>query len=234
MKKHIRQLVDIKKLQSLFDSLYESTGIPSALLDHNGDILTQSGWQKVCLDFHRVNPETREICLQSDLAINRKIKKGETFIIYQCPMGLIDSSYPIIINDHHVASVFTGQFIHSPLTEDDLEQFRRQARKYGFEEETYLEAIRKVPVITPEKHNNFLSFLSQLTENIVTMATQSLVIAQSENKIRETMEAVHVGLWEWDLKEQTGFFNKRCYEILGYSPNAPESDAETFSQWFIQ
>ncbi|MBT0663061.1 PocR ligand-binding domain-containing protein [Geobacter pelophilus] len=57
MKHSITELLDLPKLQTILDNLYVVSGIPSAIIDLEGTILTGSGWQDLCTKFHRVNPE---------------------------------------------------------------------------------------------------------------------------------------------------------------------------------
>lgn len=229
MQKNIDQLFNKQKLQVLFQSLYDATGIPSALLDADGEILTQAGWQRVCLEFHRKNPKTLELCRKSDLFIKEKLNIGEKFIVYHCPLGLVDSCCPVMVGGKHIASVFTGQFFNAPLTENDLERFRLQAGKYGFNEVDYLEAIKQVSIIPPDKQNKILSFLSKLSEMIMEMVDQSTTIINKEKKFRDTFEAINDGLWEWDLKSGSIRLDSRCYQMLEYPPQSLELDADTFA-----
>lgn len=227
MDKNITQLIDTHKLQKLFDTLYQSTGIPSSLIEPEGKLLTQSGWQEICLDFHRKNPQTREICRKSDRSIKERLKSGG-IQVYQCPLGLIDCGCPVVVDGDHVATVFTGQFFHTALTEDDIERFRDQAQHYGFDEARYLDAVRQVPVIPPEKRDTILSFLSQLTEIIMEMVDQAKTIVNNERKYRLTFEAINDGLWQWDLQNHTMSLNSRCCEILGFSRKSYELKFEDF------
>lgn len=168
--------------------------LPSALVDTDGEILTQAGWQTVCLTFHRKNPQTRTLCRQSDLFIKEKLDEGGDNIIYECPPGLIDSCCPVTVDGEHFASVFTVQFFHASLTEKDLERFRIRARKYGFNEADCLAAIKQVPIIPPDQHNKILSFLTMLAEMIMEMANQSITISTSEKKFRDTLGSINDGI----------------------------------------
>ena len=50
------QLVDMEQIQRLLESNYKITGILSAILDTDENILAAAGWQDLCTRFHRVNP----------------------------------------------------------------------------------------------------------------------------------------------------------------------------------
>ncbi|MBT3260096.1 MAG: histidine kinase, partial [Deltaproteobacteria bacterium] len=57
MKYTFKELIDVPKLQELTDELHIATSIPSAIIAMDGEILTGSGWQKICTDFHRKHPQ---------------------------------------------------------------------------------------------------------------------------------------------------------------------------------
>lgn len=76
MEYKFKDLIDVPKLQELTDELYTSTSIPSAIIDMDGEILTGSGWQKICTDFHRKHPESLKDCNKSDSMIRKKLKKA--------------------------------------------------------------------------------------------------------------------------------------------------------------
>ena len=65
---------------------------------------------------------------------------------------------PIMSDDQHVGNIFSGQFFFDdePL---DYEFFRSQARKYGFNEEEYIAALKKVPRLSRETVDTGMSFL---------------------------------------------------------------------------
>ncbi len=60
-------LVDVSKLQALHDSIYETSGFASAVLDPDGTVLVASGWKTICTEFHRKHPEAATCCKQSEV-----------------------------------------------------------------------------------------------------------------------------------------------------------------------
>lgn len=44
----LSELLDINVFQDLSNSFFRLTGLPTAILDLNGNILIASGWQKIC------------------------------------------------------------------------------------------------------------------------------------------------------------------------------------------
>lgn len=152
-------LVDLPKLQALMANFSQATGIANAVIDVDGTVIVHAGWQDACTGFHRVNPETCRRCVASDTALAESMTTGATHAVYQCHNGLVDTASPIIIDGQHVANVFAGQF----LTEaPDLDFFRRQARQYGFDEPSYLEAISSIPVLSKDRVESVTRLYAQL------------------------------------------------------------------------
>lgn len=167
MKYKFTELVDIPRLQELTDNLYKSSFIPSAIIDMEGVVLTESGWQRICTDFHRRHPEIEKECIKSDVSIHDRLAAGESFAMYKCPRGLLDASSPVLIDGEHVANVFVGQLFTEPPDASTENFFREQARKFGFDEPEYIKAFQEVPVYPVEKFRDVLRFLSNLVKLVV-------------------------------------------------------------------
>ncbi|MBC7961724.1 MAG: PocR ligand-binding domain-containing protein, partial [Steroidobacteraceae bacterium] len=126
----LADIIDARSLQTLMDDFYQLTGIPTGLLDNKGKVLVGVGWQDVCTKFHRVNPETCRNCVESDVRLSAGIPHGE-YKVYKCKNNMWDVATPVMVGDRHFGNLFMGQFFFEdePL---DYEQFRSQARQYGF------------------------------------------------------------------------------------------------------
>ncbi len=180
------QLVDIEQIQHLLDANYKITGVLSAILDTDENILAAAGWQDICTRFHRVHPETCERCRESDAYIKKHLPdfSGE-YLDYKCRNGLRDVAVPIIISGEHLATFFTGQFFYDD-DKMDPEYFRSQARHYGFDEEGYLEALSRVPVFSREQIRNIMEFYRNLVQILVDVGLKNLEL---EQEIKERKHA---------------------------------------------
>ena len=197
MKYTFKELIDGPKLQALTDGLYTAASIPSAIVAMDGEILTGSGWQKICTDFHRKHPQIEKECIESDTVIRKKLDDGEPYVIYKCPRGLVDASSPVIIDGEHVANVFSGQVFLEPPDETTERFFREQARKFGFDETEYLIAFREVPIFTEKKFRAGIAFLAKLAKSIADTGLTRLkgleameALRDSEDKYRSMMESM--------------------------------------------
>jgi ligand-binding sensor protein len=183
MKSNITQLIDFSKIDVLLESFNKSTGFVTAILDLEGNILSKSGWRNVCVEFHRKNTATSHNCLISDTVLANKMADGEKYHFYKCMNGLVDVAMPIMLNGEHVANLFTGQFF---VEEPDIEFFSKQAQKYGFDEEKYLNYLSKVPVVSEEKVKANLDFLHLMTQFISERSVEKEELRQAKEQADET------------------------------------------------
>ena len=192
MKYTFKELIDVPVLQALTDELYSVASIPSAIVTMDGEILTGSGWQRICTDFHRRHPKIEKECTESDTNISRKLKSGEPFVIYKCPRGLVDASSPIIIDGEHVANVFSGQVFLERPDETTVQFFREQAWKFGFDEVEYIEAFREVPIFTEKRFRAGIVFLVKFSQSIAEMGLTRLRELEGLETLRESEERLRI------------------------------------------
>ncbi len=225
MKYKFSEIFDIPKLQKLMERLYLASGIPSAIIDIDGNILVAVAWQNICTKFHRVNIETELSCRQSDQYLKEHLRERGSivpYIYYTCPNGLIDAAAPIIINGEHLASIFNGQFL---FEKPDIEKFRNQARKYGFDEEKYLKELVNVPIYSKDKLDSIMHYFLQLAEMLGEMGVDRFRLIESQNKVLEESEArlktiinntPNVAIQSYDEDGKILFVNKASETIFGW------------------
>lgn len=182
----LEDIIDIPQFQILQDKLNEIYSFPSAIIDNDGRVLTATAWQDVCTRFHRENPECLAHCIESDKYILSHLDEANPAVTYRCPHGLVDNAAPIIIDGVHYGNFFTGQFF---LEQPDLEFFRAQAARYGFDPEAYLEAVRKVPVWSREQLNSYLFFI----KGLIAIISESGVKNLKEKEYRQHIESTEKG-----------------------------------------
>lgn len=162
---------------------HKATKVSSAVYEVDGTKLATSGWESVCINFHRRDPRTRRRCIESDTVLVNSMIYGKKYVIYRCKNGMIDSVAPVMVRGEHVANVFSGQvFFEKP----DLEWFREQAREFGYVESQYMEAIRKVPILDREKLEPGLEYLSRFAELLGELGLRHLKQIEAEEALRES------------------------------------------------
>ncbi len=165
----------------------------SAIVDNKGQVLVSVGWQDICTKFHRCHPDTLKNCLESDTVLARGAEAG-SFKTYLCKNGMVDMASPIVVSDRHMGAIYLGQFMFTD-EELDVERFRRQARQYGFDEQDYLDALRRVPRYSREQALEVMGYYSRLGDMIATLGFSNLSLA---NTLIERQRA------EAELQEKTG------------------------------
>jgi two-component system, cell cycle sensor histidine kinase and response regulator CckA len=218
----LQDLIDIEQFQYLQDRLNEIYSFPSAIIDNEGNILTATAWQDVCTVFHRKNKECERDCLHSDQYIQCHLHEANPAVSYRCPRGLVDNATPIIIDGVHYGNFFTGQFF---LEKPDLEFFRKQAKRFGFDEKSYLEAVKKVPIWSQDQLNSYLFFI----KGLILIISESGLKKLKEIEARKQIEASEIrantilnqmGDGFWVTEPQAGRVievNEAMCRMLGYS-----------------
>ncbi|MGC8605795.1 MAG: PocR ligand-binding domain-containing protein, partial [Desulfomonilaceae bacterium] len=138
-----RNIIDGARIQSLMDDFFKLTNIGISIIDLKGNIIVATGWQDICLKFHRAHPVTQKNCIDSGLCLNMELKEGE-YRLYKCKNNMWDMVTPIFMGGKHVGNILLGQF----LFEDEnpcLAIFLAQAENYGFDKDEYLAALQRVP-----------------------------------------------------------------------------------------
>ncbi len=176
----LKEMVDAPRIQPMMDDMYRLTGMSAAVIDVQGNVLVASGWQGICTDFHRKHPETNKNCIESDTELSMGIEKG-AFKLYKCKNNLCDMATPIMVDGVLVGNVFCGQFF---LADDapDCECFRAQAKRYGFDEDKYIEAFKQVPFFDKEKIEDIMRYYSKFANMI---AEQGSFIRRQRQMLEE-------------------------------------------------
>ncbi|MFC1838722.1 PAS domain S-box protein [Thermodesulfobacteriota bacterium] len=215
----LEDLIDIKLFQNLQDRLNEIYSFPSSIIDNDGNILTATAWQDICTNFHRKNKECEKACSKSDKYIQAHLDEANPAVTYHCPHGLVDNATPIIIDGVHYGNFFTGQFF---LEEPVMDFFKKQAKKHGFPEKAYLEAVKKVPVWSKEQLDSHLFFIKGLITIISESGLKNLKeiesrkqIQESEELYRSVVEMVSDGVVLQDASGKILSWNKGVEEIFG-------------------
>lgn len=235
-------ILDLPDIQAIMDDFYSLTGAVFALLDLQGNILCANGWQDICTNFHRKHPETLKNCLESDLEGKEGLKPGD-IVSYKCKNNLNDVVSPLFIADKLVGHIYTGQFLYDDQ-EIDVEKFRLQARRFGFDESEYLNALSLVPRFNRERVATVMSFLVKFTSLISKLGYSNLQLASSileqkrvETSLRGTQEDLRIIVEQAPIilissagtEEKVSYINPKFSELLGYRPDEMKSWDEWWS-----
>ncbi len=215
MEHKLEDLIDIPLLQNLQERLNEIYSFPSAIIDNDGKVLTAVAWQDVCTKFHRTNPVSELECVKSDKYILEHLHEANPAVSYRCPHGLVDNAIPIVIDGNHLGNFFTGQFF---TEKPDISFFKKQAKKFGFDQKEYLKAVKKVPVWSEEKRVSYLNFIKSFIEVIEGLAQNRLKDIQFRKLSAELPDLIYQFTRRPDGSYCVPMASKGIYNIFGCQP----------------
>ncbi len=177
-------IINAEEIQSIMDDFCYLTHMTTAILDLKGRVIEATGWQDICTKFHRIHPKTAHNCTESDLFLAKDLKPGE-YVDYKCKNGLWDVVTPLYVGTQHLGNIYTGQFFYDDEQIDE-KFFIKQAEACGFDKDSYMDALRRIPKYNRETVNHLMRFLVKFTTYISKI---SFVNIQLEKEIRERKEA---------------------------------------------
>lgn len=236
----LSDIIDAEVLQFMMEDFYELTGMLGAVLDVSGKVLIAVGWQDICTKFHRCNPHTLKNCIESDTILTQGVPEG-TFRSYHCKNNMWDIVTPIMVGGRHVGNVFMGQY----FLEDEVpnvEFFRNQAKKYGFDEKEYLAALDRVPCFSKKTVEAGMQFYSKLAGIISKLSFSAIQqsrmlteyklteqsLQKSEERFNLAMAATKDGLFDRNLVTNEIYYSPGWKSMLGYEDEELPND---FSVW---
>jgi CheY-like chemotaxis protein/ligand-binding sensor protein len=172
----LADIIDVQAIQSLMDSFYKLVQIPMAIIDLKGNVLVGVGWQEICLNFHRVHPETAKRCIESDTQLTAGISSGK-MRLYKCGNNMWDIATPLMVAGRHVGNIFSGQFFFDDEPLSDA-FFRSQARQYAFDEDAYMAALGRVPRFSREHLDAGMTFFIKFADMISKLSYSNIKLAQ--------------------------------------------------------
>lgn len=206
------EIFDIDRIQRLFDAFFEAVGISTAIVSLEEEILVESGWQRICAEFHRKHPETRQACIQSNALTRENPIATDSHTVYRCPHGMIDAATPIAVDGRRIAYLYAGQFLFTPPDARTVSAFRARARKWGYDEAAYIDALQEVPVISEERASLILHYLKEFAEMLGEVGFSRLKRQQD----MESLAKAHALLEKEVARRRTE--TRRLARILDGSP----------------
>jgi ligand-binding sensor protein len=165
----IEDFCDMKKFEEIMSNWAKSTGLATVAVGADGKYISDCyNFTDFCIKLTRGSDEGRRRCEKCD-------REGNG--VYPCHAGLIDFGIPITLDDGTVlGSVIGGQVLPEHPDED---KFRQTARELKINEETYIEALKKVNVRTREE----IDAAANLLGDVINMFVRASYATALNNKI---------------------------------------------------
>jgi PAS domain S-box-containing protein len=141
-----------------------------------------------------------------------------------------DVATPLMIAGQHVGNIFSGQFFFEGEI-PDRESFRLQARRYGFDEQRYLEALDAVPRLSRDALEKGVAFFVKLAQMLSLTGYNNLKLARllserdaltrslqsSQQRLRIALEAAEMGTWVYTFADQVCECGEHAQSLYGLS-----------------
>lgn len=199
----LTDLIDVKTLQEIQDGFTATTGMAALTTDEKGNPVTKgSNFTDFCMNLTRKSPTGCRKCEQCDADGGKQALRMGKGMAYRCHGGLYDFAAPIMLNGEMIGSFIGGQVL---CEKPDENEFRKIARELGIDPESYVRAVRKVPVIPKERIDAAASFLYTIAKTLSSAAYAAYVTKQSnaelsggnlelKRKLNETSEVVQASI----------------------------------------
>lgn len=162
-------VIDKGTLQSLQDAFANATGMAALATDDTGSVTHLSNPTEFCMKYTRKSAVGSDRCNKCDLRGGEEASRTGKPSVYYCHGGLVDFAAPIVVNGKHIGSLIGGQV----LTEaPDEEKFRKIATEIGVDPDSYIAALRKVPIVPKEKVDAAAELLYQIATALSTAGYQ--------------------------------------------------------------
>lgn len=222
MEYNLKDLLNIEEVQLLLEKFNKIINLPHGIYDLEGNLLAGSGWQDICMKFHRLNKKAISRCSESD---SSKFS-GKDIHIYKCANGLTKAITPIFIKDKHMGNFVIAQFF---TEKPNIDYFKRQAKELGFNEIEYIKAINKLVVISKEKVKDILEYFNCLGTVLARIAiNRTKEIEEKKNEIKKVKDELEKSEYRYKIlidmipdaifvrnKENISYCNKAALKQLG-------------------
>ncbi len=179
----LTDLIDVHLLQRIQNSFSQFTGMASLTTDSDGKPVTEgSNFTDFCEKYTRSVDIGMKRCMECDKKSGLMALEQGRPVIYECHAGLVDYATPIMLDGRYLGCFLGGQVQTKPLNEDKM---RAIARELGLDEEEYLEACHKVPVISEERVQAAALFLAEIAAVISEMAYNSYISLQQSRHLEK-------------------------------------------------
>lgn len=203
-------IFDLEALQKLMDALSQSFEVGLGVRTPSGErIIKDSCYCHFCSDIIWQSEEGNRQCALSDQELISAAYEKDSTCIFRCQSGgLMDAGIRIVIEGEHIASILVGQV---RLAEDQLteQEYREIARKFGVDEDIYLQRLEEVPLKTRDKFDKILEALTIIADQLSVLGYNNLyqkhIIGNLESK-----ESMLQNLAERDAL--TGLWNRLKFE----------------------
>ncbi|MEA2111921.1 MAG: diguanylate cyclase [Campylobacterota bacterium] len=233
----------MQKLSDIFEHFSKLTGYTVGFVKQdNREVLISSGWTDICKTYHRGTDSSAYICAQSNAELTQSLDETKKTSMKQCQHGMVDGATPIIIDGEHLADLFSGQVL---FEQPNIEEFKLGAEEFGYDMQKYLKALEDVKVISQEKLQEVLEFLSSIAQLVAELGKDkkeflrlnAQLEKEVELKVKEEKSLLSLFdksesvLFKWnnDSDWSVSFVSQSVSKLLGYTKEEFELNSVSYA-----
>lgn len=189
----IKDVIDIKLLQTFQDNFATGMNIASVTVDKDGSPITKpSSYTSFCIDFTHSTKVGDDRCAASHKKGGEEAARTGKPYIYTCHAGLIDFAAPILIEGQLIGTILGGQILTSAPEEA---KYRKTAGEIGVNEDGYVNAVKNVYMTKEENVKSaaevlyiVANALSKTGYEQIRLSSMSQTLSDNFSQISATME----------------------------------------------
>lgn len=163
---NLKKIIDLKKWQSLQDSLSLVTKLAIITVDYKGiPVSNHSFCSEFCASV-RNNPKLSSYCQKCDSRGGLEAARINKPYIYLCHYNIVDIAIPIIIDDKYIGSIMAGQIkLNDKKDEEPLEKILSVSENIN--SDNLNDLYSKLPILSYKEVLNISDMLFKLCNYIV-------------------------------------------------------------------
>ena len=157
----VTELVEPKELEDLLEGFSDIFKVVAVVTKPDGTPITRYiNFTEACEKYHRKSKIGYKKCVASDAKLGREAAEKHKPVINPCGCGgFIDAAVPIIIENEHIATIFTGQVM---FEEFDRDRYIEVAKELEIDDvEGYLKALKKINVVSRTEFEKIVDLLDK-------------------------------------------------------------------------
>lgn len=182
----ISQLIDLTRLQAIFDRFALVSGLAYVLVEPSAHTaLLMAGRRDICADFPPSQNDDLSDCQECWHQLVHSANTQTEYHLASCTNGLVYGVTPVVVDTVTIATLFVGPVL---LDTPDIAQFTPFARSSGYDVDAFLAVLSTVPLTTEARLAEVLFFLRDTiaalaAPNLARLREQS-VSSSSESEAR--------------------------------------------------
>lgn len=179
----LSKILDLKKWQSLQDSLAKVTKMAIITVDYKGIPVTQHSDPRPLCKLIRKNPNMVKYCQKCDSRAGIEAVRVNAPYIYLCHCNIVDVAAPISINDQYIGAVMAGQVRLADDENHSLEQILISPLTKSFDLPEMQQMYEELPILSYQEIEIAAQLLFDFCNYIVEEAINKNLILEMYEKM---------------------------------------------------